>query len=462
MTSLRLTAILLSGALPFAVNAHASPGSTCNLLIEGTVRQLTGIGSGHFTATPKGPTTCVYTFPGAPAQTDDNGRPRPAPTLTLEHRRFPTDAEAHALLLARGDPADTTTSLFTEDPVADELGDLERQEGDPESNEYLVLRGATARHGGNVVIIGMNDGVNEPSNGDALLQSTVLTLAGAHLTAAERIDLCARFPVAALQTLISLGPSTGQSTGSSFAENTNTCAWKVVSDESKRPATIKITVQQFPSAELALKQLKQDAPSHQNITPIPRSTDPTDKAFSHRHNDPEAEAVHGAFLAHLTIKDAQPEATAIPSYAGRLESIALKAAGANLPPDPAIPLATPPQPRAAGYALNRLLSGLWNVLGLQTIPFAVLLLVAAGWLRKRRLRVTGMPGTAVVTGISDTGLTINNDPQVRLELSVTPQGGSPYPAHVRMVVSRLAPGGLVGQTLNVRIDRKNPQRLVVV
>ena len=382
--AMRTLPALLSCAafLLFAADARAGAGGPCGLLTEPKVRELTGIDGGHFTAQPQGSTTCSYTFPGLPATSDKFGNSLSAPSLTIEKRHLPTDAAAHQLMLERG--RITTSTLLTEDPLHDEVGDLEKPLGDPEEHEYLVIGGGSARHGSTVVLIGLSDGTDEPPQGELLLQNTMLTLAGAQMAAAVHTDLCVKFPVHTLQTLISLGPSTGQITGHSYADNTNRCNWQILSDAGKSPATIELSVQQFLTPALALEQLNQDVPSRQDVTPIPHVSDPADKAFSHRGHDASAEAVHGVFLARLAIDGAEPDATAVPSYAGRLERLALEAAGADLPPDSAIPPATEAPPRTAKTRFHNLLSGLP---GLWLIALVILAFLAFAWLRRRSVRV---------------------------------------------------------------------------
>jgi hypothetical protein len=56
----------------------------------------------------------------------------------------------------------------------------------------------------------------------------------------------------------------------------------------------------------------------------------------------------------------------------------------------------------------------------------------------RVLRI-GQDATATTVAVGDTGVTINNNPQVRLRLTVQPADGSPaYQAELRITVSRLA------------------------
>src|SRR3954466_9485107 len=75
----------------------------------------------------------------------------------------------------------------------------------------------------------------------------------------------------------------------------------------------------------------------------------------------------------------------------------------------------------------------------------------------RRLRAPGRQGTATVTAIRDTGLTVNENPQVELDLQVQVDGAAPYAVTHRQVVSRVAiPAFQPGATVPVRVDPADP------
>ena len=79
-----------------------------------------------------------------------------------------------------------------------------------------------------------------------------------------------------------------------------------------------------------------------------------------------------------------------------------------------------------------------------------------------RLMATGRPGTATVTALRDTGVTINDNPQVELDLDVSVQGMPIYPVTHRQVISRLAIAGFQpGATLPVRVDPLRPRSLII-
>lgn len=79
-----------------------------------------------------------------------------------------------------------------------------------------------------------------------------------------------------------------------------------------------------------------------------------------------------------------------------------------------------------------------------------------------RLQKTGLPGKARILEVRDTGVTINNNPQVKLILEVKNSLGQTYQTHCRVMVSRLNPWAYQpGMELPVKIDPKNEQNVVI-
>jgi hypothetical protein len=71
-------------------------------------------------------------------------------------------------------------------------------------------------------------------------------------------------------------------------------------------------------------------------------------------------------------------------------------------------------------------------------------------------------GTAVINAIRDTGMTVNENPSVELDLTVTADGFSYEITHTQ-IVSRLQVGQLQsGATVNVRIDPNDQSKLLIV
>src|ERR687885_1573691 len=80
-------------------------------------------------------------------------------------------------------------------------------------------------------------------------------------------------------------------------------------------------------------------------------------------------------------------------------------------------------------------------IGIGQIWIAVAVLVGGIYLainrrtgRKLALRQTGLPGTAQVLEMTQTGVYINENPQVKLHLQVQAQGLAPYQCEVKATV----------------------------
>ena len=75
---------------------------------------------------------------------------------------------------------------------------------------------------------------------------------------------------------------------------------------------------------------------------------------------------------------------------------------------------------------------------------------------------TGKPATATIVGISDTGVTINQDPVVAFDLEVHPDHASPFLAKTKALISRLdVPQIQPGRTVPVKFDPKQPSRVAI-
>jgi hypothetical protein len=78
-----------------------------------------------------------------------------------------------------------------------------------------------------------------------------------------------------------------------------------------------------------------------------------------------------------------------------------------------------------------------------------------------RLQKTGLSGTAKIIEVRDTGVTINNNPQVKLIVEVKNSFGQRYQATMRVLVSRINPFAYQpGMEIPVKIDPKNEQNVV--
>jgi hypothetical protein len=73
----------------------------------------------------------------------------------------------------------------------------------------------------------------------------------------------------------------------------------------------------------------------------------------------------------------------------------------------------------------------------------------------------GIPTTAVILGMGQTGLTINEQPQLTFTLQVQPPtGGAPYQVEIRQTVPMIALGMLApGRTIAVRVSPTDPMKV---
>jgi hypothetical protein len=95
--------------------------------------------------------------------------------------------------------------------------------------------------------------------------------------------------------------------------------------------------------------------------------------------------------------------------------------------------------------------------------FLILVYLVIGRFGRGRLRVLrqGIRGTATVLGMEQTGVYVNEQPQVRLRLRVEAPGMAPYEVERSEIVPMLALGALSNGQLSVAIDPQDPQNVVV-
>jgi hypothetical protein len=80
----------------------------------------------------------------------------------------------------------------------------------------------------------------------------------------------------------------------------------------------------------------------------------------------------------------------------------------------------------------------------------------------QRLMATGLIGQATVEALRETGMTINDNPQIEFELLVTVESREPYPVIHRQAVSRLVLGNFQpGASIPVRVDPADPTRVLI-
>jgi hypothetical protein len=88
--------------------------------------------------------------------------------------------------------------------------------------------------------------------------------------------------------------------------------------------------------------------------------------------------------------------------------------------------------------------------------------VAADHQKTAALMSNGIVGQARIDQVTDTGTTVNDNPQVRFNLTVNIPGRDPYPTMLTQVVSRIAIGSFQpGATVPVRVSPDDPQSLII-
>ncbi|MFO7584162.1 MAG: hypothetical protein R6W69_05480 [Anaerolineales bacterium] len=85
-----------------------------------------------------------------------------------------------------------------------------------------------------------------------------------------------------------------------------------------------------------------------------------------------------------------------------------------------------------------------------------------GMSANKALLQTGLPAPAVILSVEDTGVTMNDNPQARLTLQVSPPNRPPFQAVVTMFVGRLQIGMLVpGAPVSVRYDPNDISKVAI-
>jgi hypothetical protein len=127
------------------------------------------------------------------------------------------------------------------------------------------------------------------------------------------------------------------------------------------------------------------------------------------------------------------------------------------------------------------LAGVFLVIGLSNpiiksgfmLTAGILGAVALGllvWARKwgraaaeaERIKVQGVAGTATILGMRQTGMQLNEQPQIELRLQVTTQMHGPYEVTLKEWVPLMLLGTLSsGRPLPVKVDPANPQHVII-
>ncbi|MBZ0272701.1 DUF3592 domain-containing protein [bacterium] len=79
-----------------------------------------------------------------------------------------------------------------------------------------------------------------------------------------------------------------------------------------------------------------------------------------------------------------------------------------------------------------------------------------------RLLKTGTPAQGTILSIDDTGNRFNDQPQVRIRLTVEPPGGAPYETSVKMIISPVhLPQFQPGKRVKLRFDPGDPRDVAI-
>lgn len=108
-------------------------------------------------------------------------------------------------------------------------------------------------------------------------------------------------------------------------------------------------------------------------------------------------------------------------------------------------------------------AGALFALGITAAVFALIWFVfLRNMVRQARVLKTGEPGMARILNVSDTGMTINDNPVVKLDVEVTPRRGPKYNTTTRVLVSRINPGAFSpGMEVPVKIDPNDVSYIAV-
>lgn len=81
----------------------------------------------------------------------------------------------------------------------------------------------------------------------------------------------------------------------------------------------------------------------------------------------------------------------------------------------------------------------------------------------KELRATGIAAPAEILRIWDTGITVNEDPVIGMDVEVRPTDRPPYQAKIgKSLISRLdVPQFQPGKVIQVRFDAKEPGRVAI-
>lgn len=100
--------------------------------------------------------------------------------------------------------------------------------------------------------------------------------------------------------------------------------------------------------------------------------------------------------------------------------------------------------------------------GTLLIVFAVVGRIRAMNQAQRRLMAEGLPAQARVLAVTQSSMTVNNQPVIKFRLEVQPPGGLPFEGEQSSIVPLVNLGRVVpGMTVPVRIDPDHPEQFAI-
>ena len=119
-----------------------------------------------------------------------------------------------------------------------------------------------------------------------------------------------------------------------------------------------------------------------------------------------------------------------------------------------------------GYQSPLLRSGFYLTAAILGVVGLLLFLWGMRWGNRyqeaQRVKATGVPGQARITGMRQTGVYLNEQPQVELNLAVTTEMHGEYPVTVKEYVPLMLLGVLSsGRPLPVKVDPSNQQNVII-
>lgn len=106
--------------------------------------------------------------------------------------------------------------------------------------------------------------------------------------------------------------------------------------------------------------------------------------------------------------------------------------------------------------------------GLAFLMAIILLSISGGplvlkYFRDKNLLKSGIEANARVTALEDTGNRLNRNPQVRMKLSVAPEGQAPFQAELTAYISTVdLPNYQPGKEIRVKYNPRDPSSVALV